>query len=108
MESNNFAEFYALWRGLRQALRLNIQKISVFGDSIIVVQAICTKSRPSSLHMKRIFQKIQILAGKFQSIRFFHILRHLNSIADLEANHATTLSRGTLSENGTEDFCTIL
>ena len=108
MDSNNFVEFYALWQGLRQAIRLNIRKISVFGDSRIVVQAIRTKSRPTSLPMKRIFQKILILAGKFQSISFFHILRHLNSLADLEANHSMLLSRGTITENGTESFCTIL
>ena len=107
VESNNFAEFYALWQGLRQAIRLNIWKISVFGDSRIVVQAIRTKYRPTSLPMKRIFQKKLILAGKFQSISFFHILRHLNSIADLEANPATLLSRGTITKNETESFCTI-
>ena len=108
VDSNNVAEFYALWQGLRQAIRLNIRKISVFGDSRIVVQAICTKSCPTSLPLKRIFQKILSLAGKFQSISFFHILRHLNSIADLEANHAMLLSMGTITENGNESFCTIL
>ena len=37
VDSNNVAEFYALWQGLRKAIRLNIRKISVFGDSRIVV-----------------------------------------------------------------------
>ena len=55
VESNNFAEFYALWQGLRQAIRLNIRSISVFGDSKIVVQAMRIKSQPTSLPMKRIF-----------------------------------------------------
>ena len=107
VESNNFAEFYAPWQGLKQAIRLSIRKIYVFGDSRIAVQAICTKSRPTSLPMKRIFQKILILAGKFHSISFFHILRHLNSTADLEANHATLLSKGSIIENGTETFYNI-
>ena len=107
VESNNIAEYYALWQGLRQANRLSIRKIYVFGDSRITVQAICSKSWPSNLPLKRIYQKIQLLAGKFQSISFYHILRHLNSNADLEANHATTLSRGSIRENGTETFCNI-
>ena len=107
VESNNFAEFYALWQGLRQAIRLNIRSISIFGDSKIVVQAMHTKSRPTSLPMKRIFQKILVLAGKFHSISYYHVLRHLNSLADLEANHAMLLSRGTITENGFESFCFI-
>ena len=74
VESNNLAEYYALWQGLRQAIRLSIRKIYVFGDSRITVQAICSKTRPSSLPLKRIYQKIMLLAGKFHSIKIFHIL----------------------------------
>ena len=74
VQSNKFVEFYALWQGLRQALSLNIQTISVFGDSKLVVQAMHMKSSPSSLQMNRIYHKIMILAGKFQTISFFHVL----------------------------------
>jgi ribonuclease HI len=107
-QSNNFAEYYALWQGLRQALNLSIQTLSVFGDSKLVVQAMCTKKRPSSLQMNRIYQKIRILTGKFQTIRFFHVLRHLNKEADHEANLPSLLSRSTISVNGIDSTCNIL
>ena len=107
MESNNFAEFYALWQGLWQAISLNIRVISVFWDSKFVVQALRMKSRPSNLHMNRIYQKILILAGMFQTISFFHVLQHLNKQADLEANYASLLSRSSISVNGNDSTCNI-
>ena len=108
VETNNFAEFHALWQGLRQVISLNIRNISVFGDSRLVIQAMRSKSRPTSIHMNRIAQKIQSLAGKFQSISYYHVLRHLNKQADLEANHASLLSRSIISINGNESVCNIL
>ena len=107
VESNNFAEYHALWQGLRQALSLNIRNILVFGDSKMVIQAMRSNSSPPSIHMKRIAQKNQILMGKFQSISFFHVLRHLNKAADLEANHATLLSRSIISINGNTSTCNL-
>ena len=107
VETNNFAEFYALWQGLRQALSLKIRNISIFGDSRLVIQAMRSKSRPPNLHMNKIAQKIQTLAGKFQIISFYHVLRHLNKQADLEANHASTLSKSIISINGNDSFCNI-
>lgn len=105
IQTNNSAEFYAMWQGLWQALSLNIQAISVFGDSKLVVQAMQTKTRPSSLQTNRIYQKILVLAGKFQTISYFHVLRHLNKQADHEANYATLLSRSTISVNGIASNC---
>jgi ribonuclease HI len=107
VQSNNIAEFYALWQGLRQSLSLNIQNISVFGDSKLVVQAMRTKSSPSSLQMNRIYQKIMILASEFQTISFFHVLRHLNKQDDHEANYASLLNRSTISVNGIVSNCNI-
>jgi ribonuclease HI len=107
VQYNNFAEYYALWQGLRQALSLSIQTLSVFGDSKLVVQAMRTKKSPSSLQMNRIYHKIRILTGKFQTIRFFHVLRHLNKEVDHEANHASLLSRSTISVNGIDSTCNI-
>jgi ribonuclease HI len=107
VQSNNFVEYYALWQGLQQALSLNIQTISVFGDSKLVVQAMRMKSSPSSLQMNQIYQKIRNLAGKFQAISFFHVLRHLKKQADHEANHASFLRRRTIYVNGIESTCNI-
>jgi ribonuclease HI len=106
-QTNNSAEFYALWQALRQALSLNIQAILVFGDSKLVVQVMRTKTKPSSLQSNRIYQKILVLAGKFQTINCFHVLRHLNKQADHEANYATLLSRSTISINGIVSNCNI-
>jgi ribonuclease HI len=38
--TNNMAEYEALLQGLRKALDLNIQNLTVFGDSEIVVRQV--------------------------------------------------------------------
>lgn len=105
--SNNRAEALALWQGLKLALSKNIRKLVVFGDSRIIVQAMNTKRSPSQVHLAHLFKKINLLASKFQKIRFFHILRDLKALVDLEANNGSLLVRSLLSLDGTVSFCNI-
>ena len=74
----------------------------VFGDSRLLIQAIIRKNRPSHIHLAQIYQKIRMLSKKFQTIRFFHVLRGLNKLADKAANEGTLLGRGILHMDGVE------
>jgi len=99
--TNNIAESSGLLQGLRIALTLGITKLTVFGDSKLLIQAIHSKTPPANLNLTRPFLKIQALRKKFQAITFYHILRDLNQLADAEANKGSNLDRGILNLNGT-------
>jgi ribonuclease HI len=99
--TNNIAESSGLLQGLRIALTLGITKLTVFGDSKLLIQSIHSKTPPANLNLTRPFLKIQALCKKFEAITFYHILRELNHLADGEANKGTTLDRGILNLNGT-------
>jgi len=107
VDSNNKAEAMALWQGLTQAQDRGITSISVFGDSRIIIQAMSLKKYPSHLQLSRILHKISLLSSKFQKIRYFHILRGLNSLADAEANRGVLLSRSTIMVDGRESLCNL-
>ena len=92
LDTNNSAEALALWKGLKLALSKNILSLTVFGDSRLIIQAANSKRNPAQVHLSTILKKVKLMRSKFQKIRFFHILRNLNSMADLEANNGTFLS----------------
>eukprot|EP00253_Pinus_taeda_P007428 PITA_07428 len=107
IESNNRAEALALWQGLNLALKRNILKLSVFGDSRLIIQALNLNTIPSQILLASIFKKIRLILPLFQKINFFHILRHLNDQADLEANLGSIRGRRSLLVNSDEDYCII-
>eukprot|EP00253_Pinus_taeda_P009858 PITA_09858 len=107
IESNNRAEALALWQGLTLALKRNIQSLTVFGDSRLIIQAMNSSSNQLQIHLGRILKKIRLMLAKFQKISFFHILRQLNSQADSEANLGSARSQRTLSVNFEESLCII-
>ena len=102
MESNNIAEFCGLLQGSKIALTKGITKLSVFGDSRLLIQAIIKKKRPSQINLAQIYQKIRLLSKKFQTISYFHVLHGLNALANREANQETLLGRGILLIDGVE------
>eukprot|EP00253_Pinus_taeda_P019066 PITA_19066 len=107
IESNNRAEALALWQGLTLALTRNIQSLTVFGDSRLIIQAMNSSSSQMQIHLGRILKKIKLMLVKFRKITFFHILRQLNAQADSEANLGSARSQRILSVNLEESLCTI-
>ena len=107
IDSNNIAEFCGLLQGLRIALSKGFAKLSVFGDSRLLIHALIRKKHPSQLKLAQIYQKIRLLSKNFQTIRFFHVLHGLNSLADKEANRGSLLGRGILIKDGFEHRCNV-
>ena len=107
IETNNRAEALALWQGLNLAINRNILSLSVFGDSRLIIQALLFPKTPHQVHLAPIIKKIRLLLPKFNKIAFFHILRALNTQADLEANLGSLCSRRSLVINSTESSCAI-
>jgi ribonuclease HI len=105
--SNNQAEYLALWQGLIQALKLNVQKIMIFGDSKQVVEALNSKKSPKDIALAHLYKKIFLLLSQLKEYKLYHVLRTLNGQADTEANRDTLLSKTQLTVNGGTSFQTI-
>ena len=105
--SNNMAEALALWQGLKLSHERNLNLLVVFGDSKLILHSMISKNLPPNIFLSAIIKKILLIAAKFQVISFYHILRALNGMADLEANRAASLDKNVLAVSGRESTCNI-
>ena len=65
--SNNQEEYLALWQGLNQARKLNIQKLTIFGDSRLIVKALYTKKMPTDINIAHTHRKFLLLLTHFRT-----------------------------------------
>jgi ribonuclease HI len=88
---NNTSEYEALLQGLRKALDLNIQNLTIFGDSEIVVRQVKNSIHGLSLDLKSYETEVWNLMSKVYAFNINSIPRLNNSEADLLANVASKL-----------------
>jgi ribonuclease HI len=86
--TNNEAEWSALIHGLKEAVKLGIKELQVFGDSKLVINQVQDKWKVKAENLKKFHVKAKNLLPKFSKITFEHILRNLNKEADMCANIA--------------------
>ena len=79
---------------------LNIQNLSIFGDSRLIIKALRSKKKPTDINLAQIHRKTLLLLSQFRSVKAYHVLRNLNSLADAEANRGTLLNKRKLIVNG--------
>jgi ribonuclease HI len=89
--TNNTAEYEALLQGLRKALDMNIQNLTIFGDSEIVVRQVRDSIHCLSPHLKSYQSEVWNLMSKFSAFNINSIPRLNNAEADLLANVASKL-----------------
>ncbi|KAL6517060.1 hypothetical protein OROHE_018020 [Orobanche hederae] len=82
--SNNYAELYAIWRGLEFYLNHDFVKMWVESDSTLALHMINNKGT-SNWHLHGLLIKIWTLIDKME-VRFPHIFREGNVVADWLAN----------------------
>jgi ribonuclease HI len=87
-------------KGLTQALILNIQDLTVLGDSRILIQALNQNTRVANGQLQHVIDKINVLRRQFHSIQLFHVLRWNNAQVDEEANVGARLEKGCMRFNG--------
>ena len=87
-ETNNIAEAYGLWQGLKQLLVKKVDEVMVFGDSRIIIQAMNGGRKSDNNRIARLSRRIRSISKLFRKVRFYHILRDLNALADMSANKA--------------------
>ena len=103
-DSNNMAEVYGLWQGIKQLKDKGVEEDIVFGDSRLIIQALNGASQSRNMRLDRMIRRAKSLTKSFRKVEFFHILRELNDLVDKAANKAMGLSKNELSVNLTI-FC---
>ena len=86
--TNNVAEYSALIEALKQAHRLGAKSLEIRSDSQLLVRQMTGKYRVKNPGLARLFLEAQKLLEKFDDVKFVHIPRNLNKVADRLAKTA--------------------
>lgn len=86
--TNNVAEYQALITGLAEARKLGVNKISIRGDSELVVKQMLGQYRVKHPQLRVLYEQAIDLFHQFESAVISHNLRHHNALADQLANRA--------------------
>lgn len=86
--TNNQAEYMALKLGLERAYQLGIEEVSVFMDSLLVINQMKGLYKVRNKDLWPIHSAIKTQAGKFRQITYTHVPRELNKLADSLVNEA--------------------
>ncbi|XP_066374917.1 uncharacterized protein [Miscanthus floridulus] len=80
--SNNATEYEACLHGLCIAVELGIKRHMVYGDSALVINQLNKDWPYSSEKMDAYCAKIRKMEGKFYGIKYHHVVREQNQLAD--------------------------
>ena len=102
--SNNMAEAYGLWQGIKQLQKEGVEEVMVFGDSRLVIQAMNGGGSDKNEGIARLIKRIKAKARRFKKVTFHHILRELNDRADKAANKSIRIGQNDLVVNSILGF----
>ena len=85
-ETNNVAEYTGLIMGLHEALRRNISRLLVRGDSELIIKQMNGQYAVKSENIRHYHQAAKDLANQFKWIEFRHVYRKDNARADELSN----------------------
>jgi len=86
--TNNMAEYEALVRALSRASRAEVQNVSVYSDSLLVVNQILGKYKIKNATLQRYAEEAKNLIRTFDHFAVQYIPRDENKIADRLAKEA--------------------
>lgn len=84
--TNNQAEYQALKYGLEEAQKLGAREVDVYLDSLLVVNQMKGIFKVKNRDLWPIHEAIKELAATFKKVRYTHVPRELNKLADAEVN----------------------
>lgn len=84
--TNNQAEYQALRFGLEEAYRVGAREIDVFMDSLLVINQMKGIFKVKNRELWPIHQSVQDQAKLFRSVKYTHVPREFNKLADAEVN----------------------
>lgn len=88
MQTNNYAEYSALIKGLNISIDKNIKEMDCYLDSELVVKQLKGIYRVKDETLKTLHAKAISLTKNFDKIEFIHVKRNLNKEADKLVNKA--------------------
>ena len=90
-DTNNMAEAYGIWQGLKLLEAMGVDEAIMLGDSRLIIQAMNGTSQCQNLRLSRLLKRILFISRSFQHLEFFHILCKLNFKEDQATNKAIAL-----------------
>ena len=73
-DSNDLAEGYGIWQGLKQLKDKGVDEVMVFSDSRLIIQAMNGENHCKSVRLVRLIKRTKSITKSFRQIEFFHIL----------------------------------
>ena len=104
--TNNEAEYCALIMGLEEAIRSNIKKLSVCGDSLLVINQVNGVYKVKHVNLIPLYERVIELKTQFKNIDFTHVYRNENKRADQLSNIALELINREIYDNLIKDSST--
>jgi len=86
--TNNVAEYKAVILGLEKAKELKADEVDVFLDSELVQQQLSGNYKVKNQDLGVLFVKVWNIAQSFKKIKYLHIYREENKLADKLVNQA--------------------
>jgi len=86
--TNNQAEYQAVVLALQKAKELGAEEIDLFLDSELVQQQLLQNYKVKNQDLAQLFVKVWNLAANFKKIKYIHIYRNDNKLADKLVNEA--------------------
>jgi ribonuclease HI len=86
--TNNHSEYAGLILGMQQAIELDIKSLIVKGDSQLIINHMTGVYKCKSPNLIELYEKAKELEGKFDIIKYEHVLRNFNKRADELSNIA--------------------
>ena len=86
--TNNQAEYQAVKFALEDALKNGARDVSVFLDSLLVVNQMKGIFKIKNRDLWPIHSAIKEIIGQLKSVKFTHVPREMNKLADAEVNKA--------------------
>ena len=87
-KTNNEAEYLALIRALREALKFSPRETQIFSDSELIVKQLRGEYRVRGEHLKPLHSEVLKLLSKLKNIEIKYVEREENRVADRLANQA--------------------
>ncbi|KAL6316719.1 hypothetical protein AAG906_019650 [Vitis piasezkii] len=89
--TNSIVEYEACILGLKIALKLGIRQMNAFGDSNLVLRQIQGHWKTKDVKLRSYPAYLELLVGKFDDLRYTHLLRAQNQFVDALATIASMI-----------------
>jgi ribonuclease HI len=97
--TNNQEEEYALLKGVQLAKGLQLQHLTIVGDSKNTIRSMI-KGAPPNGHLSNIIKKFKLDLASIPHVSFHHVKRENNHWDDSQANLAVNFPKGAINING--------